>query len=142
MKQNITLIFLVMSVSLISYAQVLEAGLWKTKSSFKLNGISLPSKEHEECISAAEAKDAKTTIVDALKKESCELTRWEVKKGKLEAALSCKNSDVEASGKIHGTLSTKSYSLEGEADGTYKNAIPSTATLKLSGQWVKRCKKE
>lgn len=142
MKKNLALNILIGFLSFGSKAQTLDSGLWKTQTSFKLNGISLPAKEHEDCVSAEEAKDVKSTIVKALEKESCELTQWEVKKGKLKASLSCQNKDVDAKGKIHGQVSSKSYSLEGEAEGTYKKVIPSTVTVKISGQWIKKCEKE
>lgn len=126
-------------ISLASQAQSLTPGIWKTKTSFKLSGISLPSKEEVSCITEDEAKDAKTTITDGLKKQGCELNKWEVKNNKLQAALSCKNKDLEATGQIHGQFSKKSYSLDGEAEGTYKSAIPASATIRLTGQWVKKC---
>lgn len=130
-----------MFVSLTSNAQSLEPGIWKTKTSFNIGGIPLPPKDHEDCVLAEQAKDAKSTIIKALKKEGCEVTHWEIKKNELEAGLSCKNNDVQASGKIHGKFSAKNYSLKGEADGTYKNMIPSKATLEVNGQWIKKCKK-
>ncbi len=122
-----------------SFGQSLEPGQWKAKTTFKLNGIALPSHDNESCISAEEAKDAKATIASNLKKDGCDLKSWNVKNGKLEATLSCNNDDIEATGKIHGTFSKKSYSLEGEAEGLFKKTIPSTATLKLTGEWVKKC---
>ena len=125
----------------ITRAQSLEPGQWKAKTSYKLNGISLPSHESESCVSAEEAKDARATIASNLKKDGCELKSWDVKNGKLVATLSCNNNDVEATGKIHGTFAKKSYSLEGEAEGLFKKTIPSSATLKLTGEWVKKCKK-
>jgi hypothetical protein len=122
------------------FAQTMKPGMWKAKSSFKLNGLSLPASEGEECITAEEAKDPKNTISKELKKNGCELTQWKLKGKKLEAALSCKNKDVDATGKIHGTVSEKSYSLVGEAEGTYQGVLPSQATVNLDGQWVKDCK--
>lgn len=124
-----------------SFAQSLEPGIWKAKTNFKLNGIPLPSSEDEECVSPAEAKDAKATIAKELKKKGCELTKWSVKGKKLEAALSCENKDFTAKGNLQGQFSKKSYHLEGEADGTVKQMLPSTATVVLAGEWVKACAK-
>ena len=141
MKQSIMLIIVSSLLSIVTRAQSLEPGIWKTKTSFNLSGISLPTKEEEGCVSAEEAKDAKKTISEGLKKQGCELNQWNVKKNKLQAELSCQSKDIQAKGKIHGTFSKKTYSLAGEADGTYKNAIPTSATIIMSGEWIKKCEK-
>ncbi len=121
-------------------AQQLAPGMWKVKTDFKLNGISLPTTDDEECITAAEAKDAKTTVAKELKRNDCELKNWKVKGKNLEASISCKRSEIEAEGILKGTFNEKSYELFGEAAGTFQGIIPSTATLKLIGTWVKTCK--
>jgi hypothetical protein len=121
-------------------AETFQPGLWKSKASFKLNGIPLPSSEGEECITPDEAKDPKASIVKELKKNGCELTKWNLKGTKLEASLKCKNKDVDAEGSLRGTVSNKKYSLTGDAEGTYQGVLPSTATLALSGEWLKTCK--
>jgi hypothetical protein len=120
-------------------AQTMKAGLWKAKSSFELNGLPLPSSEDEECISPDLAKDVKGTITKALKKQNCELTKWSLKGQKLEASLKCEKDDLKAEGTLKGTVTEKTYDLAGEAEGSFK-MIPSSATLKLTGKWVKNCK--
>ncbi len=143
MKRMITTTFLsALSFSTFAFAQSMAPGMWKTESQFHVNSIPLPKSQDEACVSSADAKDAKATIEKELKKNGCELQKWDVKNSKLKAELSCKNKDVEAKGEIHGTFSEKSYTLEGNAKGTYQNMIPSAATLKLVGQWVQDCPKE
>ena len=141
MKQSIMLIIVSSLLSIVTRAQSLEPGIWKTKTSFNLSGISLPTKEEEGCVSAEEAKDAQKTISEGLKKQGCELNQWDVKNNKLQAGLSCQSKDIQAKGKIHGTFSKKTYALTGEAEGTYKNAIPTSATIKMTGEWIKKCEK-
>ncbi len=135
----VLLVGLTFSHSSILLAQSIEPGLWKTKTSFKLNGIPLPSSENEDCVSASEAKDVKSSITKELQKNKCELTKWTVKGKKLEASLECKSSELNAKGNLHGQFSKKSYELQGDAKGTYQNVLPSSATVQLSGQWVKAC---
>ena len=120
-------------------AQSLTPGVWKAQTSFKLNGIPLPPSDSEECVSKESAKDVKATISKELKKKGCELTKWKLKGEKLEAALTCQSDDLNAKGKITGKVTSKKYALNGEAEGTYKNMIPSSATLTLNGQWDKPC---
>lgn len=129
-------------LSLNAYATSMQPGLWKSVTSFKLNGIQLPENVSEACVTAKEASDVKSTITRGLKKDGCELLKWKLKGTQLDASVSCKNKDVEASGALYGTVTKKSYSLEGEAKGTYKNTIPSVATLKLTGAWINQvCQK-
>ncbi len=141
MKTLLTTLFAVLMFQIpTANAQSLQPGLWKTKAHFKLSGVPLPSSENEECLTADEAKDPKSSIVKELKKNGCELTKWNLKGKNLQAALKCKNKELDAEGSLKGTVSSKSYSLDGEAEGTYQGMIPSTATLKLTGEWVKTCK--
>jgi hypothetical protein len=141
MKKTHTLSLMILLSTLTSaQAQSFQPGLWKSKAAFKLNGIPLPSSEGEECITAAEAKDPKASIVKELKKNGCELTKWNLKGKKLEASLKCKNKDLDAEGSLHGTVENKNYQLQGEAEGTYQGMIPSSATLALTGEWTKTCK--
>lgn len=123
------------------FAQTLEAGVWKTKTSISLNGLPLPLEDDETCITEAEANDPQATITAGLKKKKCDLTKWEIKKSKLVAKIDCHGDDIQAKGSIQGTVNSKNYSLIGEAEGTYKNAIPSFAEIKLTGQWLKKCEK-
>lgn len=132
----------VMSTLLFSFylpAQTLEPGLWKTSTSLDLNGIPLPDSDDEECITKDQTKDVKTTIEKGLKRKGCTLTKWMMKGEKLKASLNCKNNDVDAVGKLTGTVTKKSYDLHAEAQGKYKGTIPATAEIKLTGQWVKKC---
>lgn len=122
-----------------SSAQSLTPGVWKAQTSFNLNGIPLPPSESEECVSKESAKDVKETITKELKKKGCELTKWNLKGEKLEASLTCKSDDLDAKGNLKGKVTSKSYSITGNAEGTYKNLLPSSATLALNGQWNKPC---
>lgn len=135
-----TLLLLVcLSISNYAFSQALDAGLWKAKSNFSINGLPLPASENEECITKAEAKDIKATITKDLRKNNCVLDAWKASGGKLEASLTCKTDELEASGKIRGTYTAKSYDLTGEANGTYQKSIPASAVIKLKGQWTKTC---
>lgn len=120
-------------------AQSLEPGIWHAKTDFTVDGISLPASIGEECVSTEQAKDAKGTISKALDKIGCILTQWNVKDNYLEAALECKNSELNAKGIIRGQFSEKNYQLEGSAHGFYLKVIPAVATLKLNGQWLNIC---
>ncbi len=140
MKHLLFTFFSVFAIRL--YAQSFEPGIWKTKESLKLNGLPLPASSNEECITKAQAKDAKATIEKELKKQGCSLTNWVVKNQKLNAAVNCKNNDIDAVGNLYGEFSSKSYDLKGEAKGTYKHALPAIAEIKLSGQWMKSCAKQ
>lgn len=124
-----------------SHAQSFEPGLWKSKESLQLNGIPLPSSNDEECITKEQAKDAKATIEKELKKKGCSLTKWVHKDKKLDAEIKCKNKDMNATGKLSGPFSSKSYDLTGEAEGTYKEILPAVAELKLTGERISACKK-
>jgi hypothetical protein len=123
-------------------AQSFEPGLWKSKASFKLNGIPMPPAKDENCVGKAEAKNAKSSIENALRRQGCELKNWIVKDHQLTADLSCKNKDVDAVGTLKGDISPKSYDLKGEARGKYRKALPSVASIELTGEWAQtNCKK-
>ena len=139
MKKLFVLLLLLSSVV---KAQSLEPGQWKAKTTFKVGDISLPPSEDEECVSAAEAKDARSTITKELKRNGCKLLNWKVTGSQLEASLTCTNDQIDAKGTLRGHFSAKSYELSGDAEGTYQNLIPATATLKLTGQWAKACAKK
>ncbi|MGZ3692284.1 MAG: DUF3617 domain-containing protein [Pseudobdellovibrio sp.] len=121
------------------YAQSLESGLWKSQDSFEVNGLAMPQSSHENCVTEAQAKDAKSTIEQQLKKQGCSVSKWNVKNNKLDASLSCKNKDIEATGTISGSFSAKVYNLKAEANGTFRQVMPATAVIRLSGQWMKKC---
>lgn len=137
MKYIFCLLFIVQP----TWAQSFEPGLWTSKESLELNGLPLPSSTDEECITANQAKDAKATIEKELKKHKCSLTKWIYKNQRLDASIKCKNNEMDAVGKLQGSFTSKSYDLTGEAKGTYQEILPAVAVLKLSGQWVKVCKK-
>ncbi|MEQ1723341.1 MAG: DUF3617 family protein [Pseudobdellovibrio sp.] len=122
-------------------AQSFEAGLWKAQESLNVNGIQLPASSFDDCVSESEAKDARATIEKELKKQSCVVNKWSVKNQKLDAAITCKSDTIDATGKLVGEFTRKSYNLSGEAEGTYMKALPALAKLKLSGRWVKKCSK-
>ena len=137
-KQIISILFL---FGLTAEAISMQPGQWKSTTSFKLNGIQLPKNETQGCITADQASDLQNTLTKGLQKDGCKLKKWDLKGTQLKAELSCENKDVVAEGNISGTVTQKSYNLEGEAKGTYKNAIPSIAVIKLTGNWVSRtCK--
>jgi hypothetical protein len=135
------IIFALLFCSLNTFAQSFEPGIWKSKESLEMNGITLPEFKSEECITASQAKDAKATIEKELKRRGCSLTKWTVKNQKLDAAIGCKNEDMDAIGTLRGDFSRKSYDLKGEASGTFKQVLPAAVRLRLSGQWVKACPK-
>lgn len=124
------------------YAQSFEPGLWKSKESVKVAGIPLPSTSDEECLTSAQTKDAKATIEKELNKKGCQLNSWAIKNQKLDASITCKNKDLDATGKLGGDFTSKRYELKGKAEGTYKQMIPAVADISLSGQWVKKCTKK
>lgn len=124
-------------------AQTFETGFWKSKTSLELNGIPLPDSDDQDCITKDQIKDVKGTIEKGLKKKGCTLNSWNVTNNNLKASLTCKNKDVDATGEITGTITKKSYDLKAEAKGKYKDAIPATADIKLTGHLVaKTCPKE
>lgn len=139
MKQLVLTAFVIFTSQL--YAQSFEPGLWRYKENVSISGISLKPSTNEDCVSASKAKDAKASIEKELKKHGCLLTKWIVKNQKLDAAIKCKNDTFEAGGNLKGLFSQKSYDLQGEAEGTYMQALPATALIKLSGQWIKKCNK-
>lgn len=123
-----------------AFAQAIRPGIWHAETSVKLNGISLPGSENEECIPKAKARDLKATISKDLKDKGCELTAWKVKKKKLEASLRCKTDDIEADGQLAGDVTDKMYDLTGEASGKWKS-IPASVSLHLVGKWISKCPK-
>ena len=133
-------IFIILSCQL--YAQSFEPGFWTTKESLEVSGVALPASSNEKCIAENQAKDAKASIEKELKKRGCVLTEWIVINQKLDAAIKCDNDDIQATGKLHGQFTRKNYDLEGHAEGTFKQTLPATAVLKLSGHWVKKCPKK
>ncbi len=137
MKLAIVVLFYFSNV----FAQSFEPGIWKSKESLELNGITLPAHDSEECITPRQAKDAKGTIARELKRRGCSLTKWEVKNNILDAEILCKNEDMDAVGNLKGEFSKKSYDLKGGAKGTFKQVLPATAELHLSGKWIKKCPK-
>ena len=120
-------------------SQTMEPGLWKSKESFELAGLNLPSTNGEECVTEGQAKNAKSTIEKELKKQGCTLTKWAVKNEKLDASVTCKNADLDATGDLRGDFSKKNYDLKGEVQGKYKKALPAVAKINLTGHWVKAC---
>lgn len=140
MKQFFILILLsIQFLALPSLAQTLKPGLWKAKITFKVNDISMPSSNEEDCILPHEVKDVKASIEKNLKKNDCSLTKWTVKGHKLDSALSCNSDNLVATGTLRGDFSDKSYKLNGEAKGTIDAILPATATIELRGEWVKPC---
>ncbi len=140
-KKSLILLVLLSFFGLAAKSQSIQNGIWKGRVSFNLNGIQLPTKEDEDCILPHEAQDIKTSIVKNLKKNGCSLMTWKVKNQNLEASLKCKNKDLDATGRLKGVFSKKSYNLKGEVQGTFKEMLPASATLELQGEWLKACPK-
>ena len=141
MTAVITIIIFTISFFVITiHAQSLQPGIWKVKSDIKLNGISLPTESVEDCITVAEAKDAKTTVAKELKRNECLIKSWKIKGQNLTAKISCASREIQADGILTGQFTKKSYILSGNATGTYQNLIPSVAHLKLEGVWISACK--
>jgi len=123
-------------ISLQVPAQKFEPGLWKSRTTLRLNGIPMPDSRADNCITDKQAKNARATIEEELKKQGCFLTKWEVKKEKLDADVKCDNENLEANGKLQGPFSEKEYDLKGEAKGKYKRILPSVAAITMTGEWV------
>ncbi len=121
-----------------SHAQSVEPGIWEADMSVAVNGIPLPPSHQSECVSAVEARDIKKSILKELEKNGCVSTKWVTKADKVDISLKCTQSGLEATGTMQGAVTAKSYTLNGEAEGTYQN-IPSRAKLTLRGKWVKSC---
>jgi len=138
-KNFLTLVALVLA-SLFASAQSVEPGLWSTESSVEINGLPLPPSKEQECLLTDEAKDIKKSITNELKKNGCTTTQWTVKGDQLEVALTCNKSGLNARGNLKGTITSKSYKLNGKADGTYQN-FPAFANFSLKGLWIKSCPK-
>lgn len=138
--RNFFLFFILLLSFFQSFAQSLNPGLWKVKSEFKLNGIPLPTSDNEDCITAAETHDAKATVMKELKRNDCRILSWKVKGNNLSAGIKCETSEIQAEGNLSGQFSAQSYHLTGSAKGTYQGIIPSQATLKLDGNWIRDCK--
>ncbi len=139
-KTSLLLVFILQILSAKILAQSLDPGLWKVKTEFKLNGIPFPTEDNEDCITSAEAKDAKATVTRELKRNDCEILSWKVKEKNLTASIKCDTSEIQAEGTLKGQFSAKKYQLSGVAKGTYQGVIPSVATLKLTGNWMRACK--
>lgn len=123
-------------------AQSFEPGIWKSKESIKLNGLPFPAPDGEECISAAQAGDARAAIAAELKRIDCNITKWEAKDQKLDLAVSCDNKNFNATGNLKGTFTRKSYDLKGDANGSIRQTIPAVVEMHLTGQWLRACPPE
>lgn len=119
------------------WAHSIQPGVWRAQNSVKLNGISLPGSENEECIPKSKARDLRATLAKDLREKGCELTQWSVKNQKLKAELRCQG-DIEATGYLEGAVTTKMYDLNGEARGKWK-AFPATVAVHMTGNWVGAC---
>lgn len=127
--------------SLAGHAQSVNPGFWQEDASIEINGITLPPSQNSECVLASEAKEIKKTIVKELEKKGCSPTKWIVQGQKIEVALKCTKSGLEATGFLKGTVKDKSYEISGDAEGTYQG-IPAQANLALKGKWLKSCAKQ
>ncbi|MCC2677825.1 MAG: hypothetical protein K0R29_401 [Pseudobdellovibrio sp.] len=123
-------------ISLQAPAQKFVPGLWKSRTTLRLNGIPMPDSRSENCISDTQAKDARATLEEELKKQGCFLTKWQVNNKNLEADVKCDNQNLLANGKLSGPFTESKYELRGEAKGKYKRALPSIAAITMTGEWV------
>lgn len=114
-------------------------GQWSAQASFKLNGIPMPPSHSDECLTPAEAKDAKGTIEKSLQRNDCHLTSWSVHKKNLKAQVECKSKNYDAKGELEGLFDKKSYDLSGEIHGTHKILGVARATVEFSGKWISSC---
>lgn len=121
------------------YAQSFEPGIWKSKESIKLNGLPFPAPDGEECISAAQAGDARAAIAAELKRIDCSITKWDAKNQKLELSVSCDNKNFSATGNLKGSFTRKNYDLRGDANGSIRQTIPAVVEMHLTGQWQRAC---
>ena len=88
-KMKFLIIAMLLQIPIQLFAQSFEPGLWKSKESLELNGVSLPDFKAEECITPSQAKDSKATIEKELKRRGCSLTKWMVKDQKLDGLAAC-----------------------------------------------------
>tara|TARA_B110001454_G_scaffold158569_1_gene147894 strand:- start:32561 stop:32980 length:420 start_codon:yes stop_codon:yes gene_type:complete len=123
----------------ITFAQNLVPGIWKATVRVKLLGIPLPTNEQKECVRPKDIKNIKTVVSEALEKNGCKLKEWKLKKQKLDAQIQCKTEDLDAAGKLTGTIKEKSYDLAGTAEGYYQSKIPTKAEISLKGEWLGFC---
>jgi hypothetical protein len=119
-------------------AQAVNPGLWQVQSNFEVSGLALPESKSEECVSAEDAKDLKTSLARELGKSGCVATKWVHEGEKVDISLKCNKSGLEAAGNLQGVVKAKSYQISGTAEGTFQN-IPATADIRLTGQWLKSC---
>ncbi len=143
MKKLITILsFTLTSLFFLSsgWAQKMTPGLWEATSQFRVNGIPLPTSVDEECITKEMTQNLREKLLEELKGKGCKLDKWNLKKQNLEAELSCDKDDLKAKGQIKGQVTSKSYDLTGDAEGSYKG-IPSVANIKLTGKWKAKCQK-
>lgn len=136
------LLFIFLTSASLSKAQSMAAGQWNAQASFKLNGIPMPPSHSTECLTAAEAKDAKATIEKSLKHNNCQLNSWSIKKSQLKADVACKNADYDAKGQLSGLFDRQSYDLSGEISGTHKVFGKAYASVQFSGRWMGKCQKK
>lgn len=132
--------FAFLTLSFIALAQSVQPGVWHTESTFKLNGVPLPTSQKKECLDKEAAKDLKSNLTEELKKNGCEPTKWVTKATQIEIDLKCAKSGLNAQGSLSGTLTDKSYNLSGDAEGNYQG-FPSKANMALKGQWLEACNK-
>jgi hypothetical protein len=119
-------------------AQSLAAGQWQTRTQVLLNGLPLPPNHGSECVTTDTTKNLQSKLAEELAKSGCKIDKWNLQGQTLITSLSCDQDDIQAQGDIKGTVTDKSYQLQGQASGNYKG-IPAVATLKLTGQWTGSC---
>ncbi len=130
---------IIILMPLVSYAETIKTGQWDSEAHFKLNSIPLPPKKDSSCVTSDEAKDPKKMIEQSLKRNDCELTKWVLKKGNVNAIVNCKNDQLEATGTITGTFTKKNYALKGEVKGRHSLIGNATAKVTFDGTWVGEC---
>ncbi|MBC7419772.1 MAG: DUF3617 family protein [Bdellovibrio sp.] len=122
--------------------QTLNSGMWHSEAYFKLNGIPMPPKKDDSCVTESEAKNPKIAIEDSLKRNDCQLTNWVLKKNNVKATVKCKNDQYEADGELKGTFEKRSYQLEGRIKGHHQLIGHAYADVDFKGTWTGFCTKK
>jgi hypothetical protein len=128
-------------VSSLCLAQNITSGLWKAQTKIKLNKLSLPSIDVEDCISPPEAKDIKKYIQENLIPETqCTITKWDYKNPNLKVSLSCENSQYDSKGNLTGKVTDKAFNISGILSGSHVLMGEVDVGIDYNGTYLKTCK--
>ena len=135
------LMMLFSSWGLRSFAQSVSPGLWKSRTEIEINSVPMPPIPIEDCLGSKDAKDIRNYIQENLMPETkCQITKWEFKKPKLKASLSCKNSQGTSQGHLGGEIADKSFDISGTLDGDHVIMGSVEISVHYKGSYVKACK--